>query len=333
MTTPVSPGPLVSVIVVNWNGQHLLAPCLAALQAQTFTDYELIVVDNGSTDGSTAWLAAHHPQAQVIALESNQGFSGGNNVGLRVARGQFIALLNNDAEAAPGWLAALVQALQADPQAAACDSRVYFHHQRNRVWAAGGDYTISGGVLHRDYQQQDPDGPPSGAAGEVFIAIACAALYRRTALERVGFFDELFFSGYEDVDLSFRLLAAGWRVLHAPQAVVDHRVSESAGLNSPQYVYHGQKNVLITFLKNMPTGLLLKYAPLHLVYTLGGLLYFARRGRLGAALRGKWYVVRHWGTIMARRRATQALRAVPVAHLDARLSRAWLRPKLNKLLA
>jgi GT2 family glycosyltransferase len=166
----------------------------------------------------------------------------------------------------------------------------------------------------------------------VFIAIACAVAYRREALERVGLFDEGFFSGYEDVDLSFRLHAAGYRVLNAPQAVVYHRVSETAGRDSPFYVFHGQKNVLLTFLKNMPGPLLLKFWPLHLIYTVGALAYFARQGRLGPALRGKWQVLRRWSQVMAQRRETQRLRVVPVRQLESRLSRAWFRPKLDKLL-
>lgn len=320
--------PLVSIIVVNWNGKHLLEPCLVALAAQTCRDFELIVVDNGSTDGSAEWLANCQPEVRVVALDSNRGFSGGNNAGLALARGELIALLNNDAEVEPGWLAALVEVMAAQPDAGACDSKVFFHNRRDRLWAAGGDYSIAGGVAHRGYLE---DGQGLTRPAEVFIAIACAAIYRRSALDHVGLFDEDFFSGYEDVDLSFRLHAAGYRVLNMPQAVAYHRVSETARVDSDFYVYHGQKNVLYTFLKNMPGRLLLKYWPLHLAYTLGALAYFARRGRLGAALRGKLAVLRHWGALVEKRRAVQALRTVPVAELDRLFSRAWLRPKLNKL--
>jgi GT2 family glycosyltransferase len=327
---PEAESPLVSLIVVNWNGRHLLEACLAALEAQTFRDFETVVVDNGSTDGSSDWVAEHYPQARLVRLAQNCGFSAGNNVGLRAARGRYLALLNNDAEPRPAWLQALVEALEAHPEAGACDSHVYFRDRPDRLWAAGGDYTVSGSVLHRGYLQPGSDGAP---AADVFIAIACAAIYRREALDKVGLFDEGYFSGYEDVDLSFRLHAAGYRVLNVPGAVVYHRVSETAGLNSPAYVFHGQKNVLTTFVKNMPGPLLWKYAPLHLAYTLGALLYFARLGRLGPALRGKWFVLRHWGEVMDKRRAAQRLRAVPVAELDRRLSRAWFRPKLGKLLA
>ena len=323
--------PLVSVTVLNWNGRHMLEACLAALRAQTFRDFEVIVVDNSSTDGSAEWVAAACPEARLIRLESNQGFSAGNNAGMRAARGRYLALLNNDAEADPGWLAALVGALEAHPAAGACDSTVYFHDRPDQLWAAGGEYTISGGVLHRGYGRQAADGDPAAEA-DVFIAIACAVLYRREALDKVGLFDEDYFNGYEDVDLSFRLHAAGYRVLNAPGAVVRHRVSQTTKVNSPFYVFHGQKNVLETFVKNMPGALLIKYGPLHLAYTLGALAYFARRGRLGAALGGKWYVLRHWGRLMAKRRETQRLRVASAAELEKKLSRAWLRPKIDKLL-
>jgi len=323
--------PLVSVIVVNWNGKHLLETCLGALAAQTFQDFELIVVDNGSSDGSAEWVALHYPGARLIRLEGNCGFSGGNNVGLRAARGEFVALLNNDVEAAPGWLEALLRTMAAHPEVGACDSKVFFYDRRDVLWAAGGEYTISGSVVHRGYRQRDGDGRYSTEA-DVFIAIASAALYRRTALEQVGLFDEDFFSGYEDVDLSFRLHAAGYRVLNAPRAVAFHRVSETARVNSEFYVFHGQKNVLFTFLKNMPAPLLVKYLPLHLIYTLGSLAYFARQRRLRAALRGKLAVLRQWREIMRKRRAVQRLRTAPSPLLDGLMSRSWLGPKLDKLL-
>jgi len=323
--------PLVSVIVLNWNGRHLLPACLSALDRQTLTGFELIVVDNGSTDGSADWVAENYPTARLVRLDKNNGFCGGNNAGLRVARGQFIALLNNDIEVEAGWLAALAETLQADPQVGACDSRVYFLHRRDMLWAAGADYTISGSVNHRGYLERDPD-VLAQTPTEVFVAIACSALYRRSALERVGFLDEDFFYGYEDVDLSFRLHLAGYRVVTVPNAVAFHRVSETTHINSSFYVFHGQRNVSFVFLKNMPGPLLIKYLPLHIAHTLGSLAHFARHGQLWPALRGKVAVLRQGRRLLEKRRAVQQLRSISLRQLEQCLSREWLLPKLGKLI-
>ncbi len=323
--------PLVSVIVLNWNGRHLLPACLAAVDKQTQRDFELIVVDNGSTDGSSDWVVEHYPAARLVRLEKNMGFCGGNNAGLRAARGQFITLLNNDIEVAPGWLAALLETMQAQPEAGACDSRVYFLHRSDVLWAAGADYTISGAVNHRGYLQRGLDFPAETPA-EVFVAIACSAMYRRSALEQVGFLDEDFFYGYEDVDLSFRLHLAGYRVLTVPRAVAFHRVSETTRVNSSFYVFHGQRNVSFVFLKNMPGPLLFKYLPLHLIYSLGSLAHFARQGQLWAVVRGKLAVLRQGRRLLEKRGAVQRLRSISLAQLDRQLSRDWLFPKMNKLI-
>ncbi len=310
--------PGVRMAGLPWVGAGAAVACLAAAAGAAF------LFRRGDSAAAPPGEAD-----RLVAAAHLLGHEGPDGIG--VAQGRLVALLNNDAVAEPGWLAALVAALQAHPLAAACDSKVFFYDQRDRLWAAGGDYTVSGAVLHRGYRLREAEAGLHGPA-EVFIAIACAALYRREALEAMGGLDEMFFSGYEDVDLSFRLHAAGYSVLNVPDAIVYHRVSETHGLDSPQYVYHGQKNVLLTFLKNMPTPLLIRYAPLHLIYTLGALAYFARRGRLGAALRGKAFVLRHWGQVLARRRETQRRRTVPAGQLAALFSRAWFGPKLDKLL-
>jgi GT2 family glycosyltransferase len=323
--------PAVSVIVVNWNGKHLLGPCLKALARQTFTDFETVVVDNGSSDGSAAWLAEAHPEVRLIALDGNLGFAGGNNAGIRATSGEFVALLNNDTEVEPGWLEALVTCLRRHPDVAACDSKVFFHGSGDLLWSQGADYAVSGAVIQRGFRQPDR-GLDAGDRREVFIAVACAALYRRQALDQVGLFDEDYFIGYEDVDLSFRLHAAGWRILNVSGAVVQHHVSASTKVNSDFYVYWGQRNVLDTYVKNMPAGLLWKYLPLHLLYTAGSAAYFARHRRLSAFARAKLAIAREWRHVVAKRRAVQALRTVPAAAIERQLTRAWLGDKAGKLL-
>lgn len=320
--------PVVSVVVLNWNGRSLLEDCLGSVLRQTFRDYEVILVDNGSTDGSAAWVRERFPQVRLLALEENLGFCGGNNAGFRVARGRYVALLNNDTEVEPDWLERLYAVIAADPRIAACDSSVLYFDRRDVVWSRGATYTIAGTANFRDQGRLARDLP--GEPADVFAAVACAALYRRAALDEVGDLDEAFFAGYEDIDWSFRARLRGYRIVNVPAARVYHKVSATHGYNSPAYVYHGQRNVLMLFLKNMPASLLVRYAPLHLVYTLGSLAYFVRAGRGGAFVRGKVDALRRWPSVWRKRRAVQGSRAVTAAAIDVALLRGWLGPKTRK---
>ena len=322
--------PKVSIIIVNWNGRHLLEACLASLRRQTFQDREVILVDNGSTDGSVQWLADQHPEVQVVALTSNQGFCGGNNAGIRVARGEYIVLLNNDTEVEPEWLEALVTHIAGDRSIAACDSKILYFGRRDTIWSAGAEYTIAGSSEWRAHGCRDEE---ITEPAEVFTANACSAIYARRVLEEIGELDEDFFAGYEDVDWSFRARLRGYRIVNVPASRVYHKVSATHRFNSPTYVYHGQRNVLAVFVKNMPTRLLLKYGWLHLLYSGGSLLYFARVGRLSAFLRAKGAALLQWRALWAKRRAIQRSCSVPSSEIDRLLMRDWMGPKLRKFRA
>ena len=177
----------ISVIIVNWNGLALLDECLRSLESQTFQNFEIILVDNGSTDGSAEWVKGHHPGVRLLELKTNLGFSAGNNAGLGLARGEFIALLNNDTKAEPEWLEALYKCLKADDSIAACDSRILYYDQPRLIWSSGGSYTVSGSVSAR--LNREPDQMKDQTPVDVFIAVGCAALYRKKGIDQIGFFD------------------------------------------------------------------------------------------------------------------------------------------------
>jgi len=329
------PGPEVSVIIVNWNGRELLEECLRSLSAQTFRDFEVILVDNGSSDGSAEWVEKNHPEAAVLRLKQNLGFSAGNNAGLKLARGRFIALLNNDTKAEPGWLEALHRGISADQQIAACDSMVLYYDRPDLIWSAGADYTVAGSVSARHHLQpaaRMPEKEGSSSPADVFVAVACAAIYRKKVIEEIGLFDEDFFNGYEDVDWSFRAHLFGHRIVNQPQAIVRHKVSSTQVHNSPEFVYHGQRNVGAVFLKNMPGWLLFKYSWLHLAYSLGSLVYFARAGRLTSFLRAKRDLLGMLPGILRKRKKIQAGRVLETAQVEALLSQDWLHAKTRKFL-
>lgn len=320
--------PKVSVIILNWNGRALLGDCLASVLAQSFEGFEVILVDNGSSDGSPDWVATEFPQVRVVRLDSNLGFCAGNNAGVRAARGEYLVLLNNDTVVEPDWLAPLYATMTSDPRIAACDSKVLYSGARHTIWSAGAVYTIAGTANFR--AQGAPQDALASDPEEVFSAVACSAMYRRSVWDEIGGLDETFFAGYEDVDWSFRARLRGYRILNVPSSRVYHKVSATHGFNSPAYVRRGQRNVTATFVKNMPTPLLLRYAGLHLIYVIGSFLYFARQGRMRAFLRAKGDLAADWRTVWRSRAEVQRRRTVPVRELERMLSRDWLRPKARK---
>lgn len=322
--------PKVSVIIVNWNGRHLLADCLSSVFRQTFKDFETILVDNGSIDGSVQWVRENYPNVHVVYLEQNLGFSGGNNVGIRLAKGKYIVLLNNDTEVEDRWLESLYDYIQTDDRIAACDSKVMYYTDRDAVWSAGAVYSVAGSASFR--RDQGPDGRGLDKPTDVFVAVACSVIYRKSALDEIGCLDEDFFAGYEDVDWSFRAHLRGYRIVNVPASRVYHKVSVTHVHNSNSFVYHGQRNVFSVFIKNMPSTLLLRYWPLHLVYTVGSFVYFAKIGRGRAFLRAKWDAMKQLPSLLHKRQAIQRTRKVSSKEIDALLSRTWFKLKLTKLL-
>ncbi|MFH1085866.1 MAG: glycosyltransferase family 2 protein [Chloroflexota bacterium] len=244
--------PRLSVIIPNWNGLALLRPCLDALRGQTHPSYEVIVVDNASTDGSVAALVREHPEVRVLALPTNTGYAGGCNAGIGAARGAILVVTNNDTEADPAWLTELDAALARHPECGSAASRLMIHRDRTRLHSAGDLVRRDGTADSRGVWQ--PYGPPYDAECEVFGPCGGAAAYRRELLEAVGLFDESFFMYMEDVDLSWRAQLAGWRCIYAPKSVVYHHLSATGGGALASY-YVG-RNTLWVIARNYPAALL-----------------------------------------------------------------------------
>ena len=220
-------GPLASVIIPNWNGALLLPDCLASLRVQTYPHLEVIVADGASHDGSPELVAERFPDVRLVRLDANYGFTGNVNAGLRAARGEVLALFNNDAEAEPAWVAELVAALTADPSLGSCASKILEHGDRRTIASAGDVLRRDGLAAQRGNGQLD-DGRFDQSC-EVFAASGGAAAYRRAMLEDVGLFDERFVSYLEDVDLGLRARLRGWGCRFVPTARVYHRVSATGG--------------------------------------------------------------------------------------------------------
>jgi GT2 family glycosyltransferase len=274
---------LVSVIIVNWNGRHWLEQCLPTLQTQTFTDFEVVVVDNGSDDGSVAWLQSRWPSVRLLALPENVGFAPANNLGIQATDSPFVVTLNNDTLAEPDWLEAMVTTVT-DPAIGMVACQMLMWQQPDRLDSAGIEIDWAGIAWNRGAGQ-----PAHSLAhsADVFGPCAGAALYRRQMLNEVGCFDEDFFAFYEDVDLAWRAQQAGWRCRYQPQACVRHWHSATAGQNIPQKTFLLGRNKLWSIMKNYPWPALIWAWPFILGYDGMAVSYQCVRQRNLAALRGR----------------------------------------------
>ncbi len=311
-------GVKISVVIPNWNGEKFLRGCLQSLREQTFRDFEVILVDNASTDGSLAIVEKEFPEVKVIGLRRNLGLTGGANAGIKAAGGEVIALLNNDAEAHPRWLEALWSALERHPEAGMAASKILLYDRREVINSAGDFYRIDGipgnrGVWEKDEGQYDREEYVFGACGG-------AAAYRKAMLEDIGLFDEDMFMYCEDVDLAWRAQIAGYRCIYTPEAVVYHRLSATGGGKLASF-YNG-RNFIYVLAKDYPGTLFRKYWPLiikaQLRITADALKAWrgeAARARIRGQLAGLTVIPK----ALSRRRAVYSRRRVSDDYLESLL--------------
>jgi GT2 family glycosyltransferase len=249
--------PSASVIVLNLNGKRYLNGCIESLLSQQLSGgKEIIVVDNGSSDGSVEHVRTQWPQVCVVEADRNLGFAEGNNLGIAQARGHHIVLLNNDTRARPGWLAALVSAADADDSIGAVTSKLVYMRQPDIIQNAGSLLLSDGSAGDRGSDEVDVGQYDSRE--EVFAACGCAMLVKRAALTDAGLFDPTFFCYYEDTDLSWRMRLRGWRILYEPAASVEHLHSGTSVEWSPFFTFHVDRNRLFMILKNAPAAFVLR---------------------------------------------------------------------------
>lgn len=250
--------PAVSVVIVNWNRLALLRACMQSLARQTFRDFEVVVVDNGSSDGSIAWLrenlATVAPWTRLIENTSNLGFCAANNQGIAASSAPWVALLNNDAEAEPGWLASLVDLGERHPEAGMVASKILVWEDPTRIDKCG--HLIYPDGQNRGRGTGQIDHGQFDAEEEVLWPDGCAALYRRAMLEEIGGFDEDFFAYADDAELGLRARIAGWTAWYAPGAVVRHHRGATLGVQSARRIMLIERNRILLAAKLFPWTLL-----------------------------------------------------------------------------
>lgn len=292
--------PEISIIVTNWNGQHFLEDCLGALRRQTFRDFETVLVDNGSSDGSVEYVRSAFPEVKLLSLPENRGFTGGNISGYEQATGRLIVLLNNDTEAHPEWLEEIHKASGLFPKAGSFASKMMYFDERRRIENCG--FSVSSAGTTTDLGRGELDGPEWTACREVFGACGGAVAYRHSMLEDVGFLDPDFFMIYEDVDLSFRAQLRGYRCIYVPTAIVYHRYHASLETVPARQVFYSQRNIEFVYFKNMPAGLMLRSAAQRIAYEVGAAIYFFKKGSGKAFISAKFDVIKHFPSLWRKRR-------------------------------
>jgi GT2 family glycosyltransferase len=294
--TRINRMPSVSLIIPNWNGRHLLPECLHALASQTFADFEIILIDNASQDGSVEWAQTCYPRIHVYKNASNRGFAYAVNQGISLSNAPYIVTLNNDTKPETTWLTDLVKAAESDACVGMCASKMLFVEPPNVINSAGICVDRAGFAWDRDGGKLDDD--PRTDWSDVFGPSAGAALYKHEMLKQIGVFDEDFFAYLEDVDLAWRAQCAGWRCLYVPTARVYHHHSATSVEGSPFKSYHLGRNKVWLLAKNYPFRELGFDIPIILLYDVFTVLYAllirhdiqALRGRLAglASIRQPW---------------------------------------------
>src|ERR1700719_76914 len=289
----------ISVVVVTWNRRDLLRSCLQSLTRQKLEQtFEVVVVDNGSDDGSPEMARqefAENPafRLKLIRNQANRGFCAGNNQGFAASDSEFVALLNNDAEAEPDWLAALVRAFEGRPEVGMAASKILVHEDPGRIDKVG--HLIYPDGQNRGRGSGELDAGQFNRVEEVLWPDGCAAMYRRAMLDQIGGFDEDFFAYADDAELGLRARIAGWKCLYTPQAVVRHHRSSTLGKDSERRLELIERNRVLLALKLFPWSLLW-LNPFYFAARRAAGMAAAQRGTGDTAhfpgMRGKWSMAR-----------------------------------------
>jgi GT2 family glycosyltransferase len=312
--------PLVSIIIPHLDGKQHLDDCFGSLRRQTFQDFEVLLVDNGSTDCTQEFVREYYPEVRLIELGANHGFTGACIAGYEASTGQIVILLNNDTEVDSGWLGVIVEAFKKQPLTGSIASKMLLFDRRDTFHTAGDFYRLDGipgnrGAWMQDIGQYDQE-------EIVFSACGGAAAYRRQMLDEIGFLDNDYFFSCEDMDLAWRANLAGWQVKYLPAAVVYHKLKAS-GSNGVNSSYYDGRNFLYLIWKNYPTDLLRRYWPAILmaqlrisVDALGAWRGPAARARLRGQIAGLFGLFK----MLPKRRQIQAQRSIDNETLMARLT-------------
>lgn len=292
------------------------------METQTLKPARVLIVDNASTDDSIKGLDEEFGDYELIRLETNTGFAFANNLAVKQADNcDWIAFLNPDAFARPEWLEKLTQAAEKFPECVSFGSHM-LKHGSDKIDGTGDIYHVCGSAWRRDFGVASLK--VDREMGEIFSPCAAASFIRKDIFSEVGGFDENFFAYFEDVDLGFRLQLRGYGSLYVPNAVVEHVGSATTSRYSDFAVYHGQRNLVWSYIRNMPG--FWYFLPQHILFNLVSIIWFALKGKTGPVFRAKWDALRGFSRVWALRKVTQRERTVGASAVINKMNRNFLVP-------
>ena len=304
-------GPIlkISIIVPNWNGIKFIGMCLDSLARSDFHSYEVIVVDNGSVDGSREMIEEKYPRVRLIKNRENMGFAVACNQGIKAAKGKYISLLNNDIEVESSWLTKLYEGMERHPECGMGTTKMMFLDQRDTFYNAGDlfhSWSAGGGrgQGEKDIGQYDKE-------DYVFGACAGAGIYRREFFEQVGIFDEDFFIFAEDVDINMRGQLQGFKCVYLPEAKVYHIGTATVGLYSDRYIYLCKRNDIFVLVRNYSLKMYFRYLWTVLKHQFHDIKYFTYRGQGIVLFKSKLGAFKMLIPMLIRRFRIQSSRTVP----------------------
>ena len=305
----------ISVIVPNWNGIKFIGMCLDSLARSDFDSYEVIVVDNGSVDGSREMIERKYPDVRLIKNRENMGFAIACNQGIKAATGTYISLLNNDIEVESSWLSKLYDGMERHPECGMGTTKMMFLDQRDvfyntgdlfHAWSVGGGR----GQGEKDVGQYDEE-------DYVFGACAGAGIYRRDFFEQVGIFDEDFFIFAEDVDINMRGQLQGFKCIYLPEAKVYHIGTATVGLYSDRYIFLCKRNDIFVLIRNYSLRMYFRYLWIILKHQFNDIKYFTDRGQGLVLFKSKLDVFKMLLPMLSRRFRIQSSRTEPDSKIES----------------
>lgn len=319
----------VAILIVNWKSSNMLLRCLECIVNQESIKSDIFVLENGSNDSMAEVYCSRFPSVQFYKSENNIGFAAGNNLLFQKTKEyEWIALVNPDAFLEPDWLKKMISAANAHPEYSFFASRLILSANHAILDGDGDTMHLSGLAWREGHCEPVPH--EAIEPHEVFSACAAAALYRRDVFEAMGGFDEDYFCYFEDVDLGFRMRLAGHRCLLVPDAVAYHVAAASTGNRHSDFaVYHGHRNMVWTYIKNMPNKLFFLLLPPHILINIMAIVWFSLRGQAMVILRAKWDALCGVPRMWRKRRDVQKMRIISEVEIWKILNKSFL-PRLSQ---
>lgn len=305
--------PLVSIIIINFNGKQVLFDCLKSIEKLKYENFEVILVDNGSIDGSIASvesLRIGNSELKIIRNKQNVGFAPANNQGVKISKGEFVLLLNNDTKVSPSLLEKMVKKMQSDPSIGAMQPKIYLMDKPNYLDNTGSFLNITGFSNHWGFGKKDAE--EFAHEREIFAAKGACLFTRRSLINKIGLFDRDFVSYFEESDFCWRVWLAGFRVIYFPDAFIYHKLGfTSKNLPQIEVNYHGLKNRIASFIKNFEIVNLVMFLSIHLFLLTGLAFYYLIKLEVKKSkmiFLSLWWNIINLNTTLKKRRIVQDIR-------------------------